>query len=182
EYQKDFTTFYDVFATAILDTQSLMVLSPENMTLARLLYANVITAMETYLSDTMKKQVLTREAIRRRFVQTNEIFKEKIFVQDIFRKLEGLNEEINRTIDMMSFHNLDKTTGLYKAVLDTQFPSAQIADLKSAVENRHNIVHRNGKTVQGKAIDVTMEDVEKLIKLVVSTVKHIDKQIKDGLL
>lgn len=182
EYHKDFTTLYDVFATAILDTQTLMALSPENTTLARLLYANVITAMETYLSDTMKKQVLTREAIRRRFVQTNETFKDKIVVQDIFRKLEGLNAEIIQAIDTMSFHNLDKTAGLYKAVLDTHFPSTHMADIKSAIEKRHDIVHRNGKTVQGTTVNVAMADVEKLIELVDSTVKHLDKQIKDGLL
>lgn len=182
EYHSDFTTFYEVFSTAIEDTQSLIVLAPDNNTLARLLYANVITAMETYLSDTFKKQVLTRESIRRRFVETNEVFKEKITVQDIFRKLAGLSEELVRTIDMMSFHNLDKITGLYKAVLDTQFPSPNISDLKAAVENRHNIVHRNGKTPQGKSIDVSMEDVGTLIELVRSTVQHIDKQIKDGLL
>jgi len=182
EYNKDFTTFYDVFSTSILDTQSLMALSSENKTLARLLYANVITAMETYLSDTMKKQALTREAIRRRFVQTNEAFKEKIVVQEIFRKLEGLNEEIIQTIDTMSFHNLEKTAGLYKAVLDTKFPSVYMADLKSAIEKRHDIVHRNGKSVQGKTVDVTMEDVEQLIELVDATIKYIDKQIKDGLL
>ncbi len=182
EYNKEFTTFYDVFATSILDTQSLMDLSPENMTLARLLYANVITAMETYLSDTMKKQVLTREAIRRRFVETSGTFKEKIVVQEIFRKMEGLSEEIIQIIDTMSFHNLVKTAGLYKEVLDTKFPSAHMADLKGAVEKRHDIVHRNGKTVRGKTVNVTMADVEKLIELVDSTIKHIDKQIKDGLL
>ncbi|PKG96415.1 hypothetical protein CXF92_01070 [Pseudomonas sp. Choline-3u-10] len=182
EYNKEFTTFYDVFATSILDTQSLMTLSPENITLARLLYANVITAMETYLSDTMKKQALTREAIRRRFVETNETFKEKIVVQEIFRKMEGLSEEIIQTIDTMSFHNLEKTAGLYKAVLDTKFPSAHMADLKSAIEKRHDIVHRNGKTVQGKTVSVVMEDVEQLIELVDFTIKYIDKQIKDGLL
>ncbi|KTB94081.1 hypothetical protein AO073_11050 [Pseudomonas syringae ICMP 11293] len=171
-----------MFATSILDTQSLLALSPGNATLAPLLYANVITAMETYLSDTMKKQLLTREAIRHRFVQTNDTFRDKISVQDIFRKLEGLNEEIVRAIDTMSFHNMDKTAGLYKAVLDTKFPGAYMADLVSAVGKRHDIVHRNGKTAQGKTINVTMKDVVQLIELVDSTIKHIDKQIKDGLL
>jgi hypothetical protein len=182
EYQQDHTTFYEVFATAIADTHSLIALAHESKTLARLLYANVITAMETYLSDTLKKQVLTRESIRRRFVQTNETFNKKIVIQDIFRKLEGLNEEIVQAIDMMSFHNLDKTTCLYKSVLDTQFPNTSMADLKKAVEARHDIVHRNGKTTQGKAVEVSMQDVERLIELVDTTIQQIDKQIKDGLL
>lgn len=182
EYHNDYTAFYEVFATAIEDIRSLIILSPESKTLARLLYANVITAMETYLSDTLKKQVLTRESIRRRFVQTSEIFKEKLIVQDIFRKLDSLNEDIVQVIDMMSFHNLDKTAGLYKSVLNTQFPDANMADLKKAVENRHDIVHRNGKTAQGKVVSVTMEEVSSLIELVDVTVKYIDHQIKDGLL
>ena len=182
EYHQDHTTFYEVFATAIADTRSLIALAPESKTLARLLYANVITAMETYLSDTLKKQVLTREPIRRRFVQTNDAFKEKMVVQDIFRKLESLNDEIVQAIDLMSFHNLDRTTGLYKSVLDTQFPTASMEDLKKAVEARHDIVHRNGKTTQGKAVEMSMQDVERLLELVDATVQHIDKQIKDGLL
>lgn len=182
EYNKDFTTFYEVFYTAIADTRSLMELSPHNPTLARLLYANVITAMETYLSDTLKKQVINRQAITRRFVQTSDAFKERIPVSDIFKRLDNLKEEIVKTIDMMSFHNLDKTTGIYKSVLDTHFPIELLFELKQAVDNRHDIVHRNGKTTQGNSIDVSMDDVENLITLVDKTIRHLDNQIKEGLL
>ena len=182
EYTKDFTTFYEVFDTAIADTRSLMGLSANNPTLARLLYANVITAMETYLSDTLKKHVLNRPAITRRFVQSNDAFKVKILVSDIFKRLDNLNEEIVKSIDMMSFHNLDKTTGIYESVLDTHFPSDLLPELKQAVENRHDIVHRNGKTVQGNSIDVSMDDVENLICLVDKTIRHLDQQIKEGML
>lgn len=182
EYHKEFTEFYDVFIGAVADTQSLMTLSPENPTLVRLLFSNIITALETYLSDTMKKQVVTRAAIRRRFVESNETFKEKISLHDIFRKLENLNTEIIQVIDTMTFHNLDKTAGLYKAVLDTHFPSEHMADLKVAILKRHDIVHRNGKTVHGVNVTITSEDLKKLIEVVNSTVLKIDKQIKDGLL
>lgn len=183
EFSKDFTTFYEVFSTAIGDTRSLIELAPNNPTLARLLYANAITAMETYLSDTLKKQVLTREPIRRRFVQSNDAFKDKKFtIQEIFSKLDSLNDEVVNAIDKMSFHNLDKTPALFTSVLDTKFPHERMSDLKMAVENRHDIVHRNGKTTQGKSIEVSMVDVMEVIELVESTVMHIDKQIKDGLL
>lgn len=182
EYNKEFTSFYEVFSLAISDTSSLIELSPDNNTLARLLYANVITALETYLSDTLKKQVLNKEAIKRRFIQTNDAFKEKMSVNDIFRRLENLNRDIVTVIDMISFHNLDKTTGLYKSVLYTQFPVELLPNLKRAIENRHDIVHRNGKTVHGQIVDISMKDVKDLIELVNATVQHIDKQVKDGLL
>ncbi|WP_367239167.1 HEPN/Toprim-associated domain-containing protein [Pseudomonas fulva] len=182
EYQKEFTNFYDIFISAVTDTQSLMALSPGNSTLARLLYSNIITAFETYLSDTMKKQIVTRAAVRRRFVESNETFKEKISLQDIFRRLENLNNEIIQAIDTMTFHNLDKTAGLYKAVLDTHLPSEHMADLKAAILKRHDIVHRNGKTVHGVNVIITSEDLKKLIGTVNAAVVKIDKQIKDGLL
>lgn len=183
EFSSDFTTFYEVFSTAIGDTRSLLELAPNNPTLARLLYANAITAMETYLSDTLKKQVLTKEHIRRRFVQSNDAFKDKKFtIQEIFSKLDGLNDEIANAIDKISFHNLDKTPGIFTSVLDTRFPHERMSELKKAVENRHDIVHRNGKTTQGKSIEVTMDNVKEVIELVDSTVRYIDKQIKDGLL
>ncbi|EEZ3329219.1 hypothetical protein D1O90_005417, partial [Escherichia coli] len=146
EYHKDFTTFYEVFATSLNDTRSLLSLAEENKTLARLLYANVITAMETYLSDTFKKQVINREAIKRRFVQSNDAFKEKITIQDIFRRMETLSEEIVQVIDQMSFHNIQKTSALFKSVLDTEFPTGKMKDLSLAVGIRHDVIHRNGKT------------------------------------
>ncbi|MDR6679514.1 hypothetical protein J2W58_003730 [Pseudomonas psychrotolerans] len=182
EFSADHTAFCKTFYESLDDTVSLVELSPENKTLSRLLYANIITALETYLSDTLKKQVLSRLSIKRRFVQSNDAFKEKIFVQDIFRRLDSLNDEICITIDTMSFHNIDKAISVYKAVLDTDFPKTLIAPLKNAVEIRHNIVHRNGKTTLGEIVDVSSDDVVALAELARSTVTHIDKQIKDGLL
>ncbi len=182
EYHKDFTTFYEVFATSLNDTRSLLPVAEENKTLARLLYANVITAMETYLSDTFKKQVINRDAIRRRFVQSNGAFKEKIAVQETFRRIEALNEEIVKVVDQMSFHNIQKIKALFKSVLDTEFPTEKMKDLINAVDIRHDVIHRNGKTTKGQPVDIALADVAQLLDLVDFTVQYIDQQVKDGLL
>jgi hypothetical protein len=183
EYLQDFTTFYLVFSAAIDDTKSLLPLAPDNAALVRMLYASIISAMETYLSDTLKKQVLSREAIKQRFVRNHDGFKEKKFsVATIFDKLSTLKDEIVAEIDKLSFHNLDRIPGLYKSVLDTEFPSHLLAELRLAIDSRHDIVHRNGKNTLGKALVLTVADVGNLAQLVEEVIKHIDKQIKDGLL
>jgi hypothetical protein len=183
EYQQEFTTFYHIFSASITDVKSLNALAPENITLVRMLYANVITAMETYLSDTLKKQVLSREAIKRRFVRSHDFFKDRKFaISTIFEKLADLKEEIITEIDRMSFHNLDKIPGLYRSVLDTEFPTHLLPELRKAINRRHDIVHRNGKSTDGHSIELTICDVEKLITLVDETVVYIDRQVKDGLL
>jgi hypothetical protein len=44
-----------------------------------------------------------------------------------------------------------------------------MADIKGAIDKRHDIVHRNGKTVHGQTVNVVMEDVVRLIELVDTT-------------
>lgn len=183
EYHRDFTRFYDVFSGSLNDIQSLKALAPHNETLARLLYAATITAMETYLSDTLKKQVLNREAIKRRFIKNHDFFKkEKFTLSEIYEKSALINEMIVSEIDKMSFHNLSRIPALYSSVLATNFPSSRLSELKMAIDNRHDIVHRNGKDTTNKPLKILMDDVSALIVLIDETVRYIDKQIKDGLL
>ncbi|HEY1755200.1 MAG TPA: HEPN/Toprim-associated domain-containing protein [Bryobacteraceae bacterium] len=48
EYIRPFTTCYDTFEAALNEIRSIMRLSPDNPSLLRLVYANVITSMEVY--------------------------------------------------------------------------------------------------------------------------------------
>ena len=183
EYQQEYTTFYNVFDTAISDIKQLSTLGENNLTLSRLLYANVITVMETYLFDTIKKQILTRPALLRRFVENQaDLKKEKIAISELFNKMDTIKENVIEIIDKMSFHNIHNTIGIYKSVLGVDFPKTTIASLVEAIDIRHDIVHRNGKQLSGVPIIVNRSDVESLIQLVLEFVQVIDKQVKDGLL
>ncbi|RON61596.1 hypothetical protein BK669_19130 [Pseudomonas fluorescens] len=183
EFHQEHTKFYEVFTTAIEDINEVSGLSTSNPTLARMLYAAVITALETYLSDTLKKQVINREAIKKKFVKSHDAFKEKKFtLSEFYEKQALMNDSIISEIDRISFHNLDRIPGLYKSVLSTTFPAEHLPELRNAITNRHDIVHRNGKNIQNKPLAVTSADVNELIQLVDTTVRYIDRQIKDGLL
>jgi hypothetical protein len=183
EYHQDNTTFYEVFRSSLTETLELVALAPDNGSLARLLYANVITVMETYLSDTLRKQVLKRDAVLRRFVKNHDAFKnsKKEAVSEVFAIYDRINELVNDAIDGLSFHNIAAARKLYKDVLATSFPD-DIDELFRAVAIRHDIVHRNGKDVRNNAVVVTMAEVQALAQLVDDTVKYIDKQVKDGML
>ncbi|WP_438419985.1 HEPN domain-containing protein [Aeromonas hydrophila] len=139
--------------------------------------------MEAYLSDTMKRNVLNRHAIKRRFVESLEKFvKNKIQASTFFIFMDSLDRKITEEIDSISFHNVDVITGLYKNVLLCRFSEDKVAELKSYVETRHDIVHRNGKKTDGSITHITKENVENLITLVSDVVSYIDQQILDGLL
>lgn len=183
EFQQDFTTFYGVFKTSLGDILALTQIAENNETLARMLYATVISAMETYLSDTLRKQVFVKPAIKRRFVETHGKFKgNQLDLRDIYTRLEKLDSFIAEVIDSESFHNIVSVNKLYKNVLLTDISKPHMDKLVKAIDIRHDIVHRNGKSLNGTIHKLTMDDVHQLVLDVDAAIQHIDKQIKDGLL
>lgn len=182
EVQAGETKFHEHFISSINDLIELNT-GKRNPVLQRMIFSSVITTMEAYLSDTMKRNVLNRNAIKRRFVESLDKFvKNKISSSTVFSFMESLDQKITEEIDSISFHNVDIVTGLYKNVLLCNFPEDKVSDLKRYVDIRHDIVHRNGKSTDGTTVSVTKNELRELINLVREVVEHIDKQILDSLL
>ena len=66
---------------------------------------------------------------------------------------------------------------MYKDSLGVIFPS--IENLMKNIKTRHDIVHRNGKTKNGKFILLNKEDIESHLKEIQKFVNNIEKQIKE---
>lgn len=183
EVREGKTHFFKIFENSLVELKDIQ-LDESTPVLQRMIFSSVITAMEAYLSDTLKKNVLNRDAIKKRFVKNSEHLKNsgKIFISDIYEELDKLDKKIIDDIDSTSFHSVKVVTGLYEKVLLCSFPKDKVAQLTKSVEIRHDIVHRNGKTTEGSIITISKEDVENLMILVSDVVSHIDKQILDGLL
>ncbi|MBK9145930.1 MAG: hypothetical protein IPM23_25955 [Candidatus Melainabacteria bacterium] len=183
EHQASSTRIFEYFEQAVFDIETLLSLDEKNQTLLRLLHANAITAMETYLGDTIRKQVLSRPALMRRFVETNTELREKKFpVAELFNVHDLIRETVADLLDKTVFHHLERVIGLYKNVLHVEFPQSSIGLLVDAVATRHDIVHRNGKTISGKAVSITPESLKALLQAIFETMKYVDKQVQDGLL
>lgn len=147
--------------------------------LYKLLYANVITAMETYLSDALINTIMSDPSYRRKFVEANEDFKkEKFNLAEIYSKMDTLDQQIKKYLIELIYHNLAKVEVLYKISLNLQFPE-DLADIHRAVTIRHHIIHRNGKTQDGKPIKITKEKIENIIEKVSTFVNHIDEQVSE---
>lgn len=143
----------------------------------KLLYANVITAMETYLSDAFINTIMNKAVYKRKFVEVNDDFrKEKFSIAEIYTKMETLDELVKKNLIELIYHNLPKVKVLYEMSLDLKFPE-DLADIHKAITIRHHIVHRNGKTQDGVSIEVTKEKIEDLLEKVSIFINHIDEQI-----
>lgn len=176
------TEFYDNFSSAILDIEKLLetkIDSPYENCFFRLLFVNVITALETYLSDAFIHSVVPSESLMRKFVESTPEFKsEKIPLADVYKAVEEIEQKAKSYLVDVVWHNLGRIKPMYRDVLGIVFES-DLGDLTRAILKRHDIVHRNGKTKSGEEILITKKDVTDLISKVESFAQEIDQKISE---
>ncbi|WP_105668047.1 HEPN/Toprim-associated domain-containing protein [Cronobacter dublinensis] len=183
EIQQGTTVPYRNFHQSLDDLAALSTLKPDDHVLQRMCFSSVITAMEAYLSDIMKREVLQHEALKRRFVEKYSKFeKEKISVPQLYQFLDVLDKRISQELDGTSFHNIQTARKMFRDVLLIDFPEDFIIRLNRAVIRRHDIVHRNGRTIDGVPLAVTDGHVRQLMNVVLEFVQYVDKQVLDGLI
>ncbi|HHQ4889297.1 MULTISPECIES: HEPN/Toprim-associated domain-containing protein [Aeromonas] len=157
--------FYDNFIVTLCKL-GLLNEERENQILQRMIYSNVITAMESYLSDTIKRTVLSRKAIKIRFIEKHKAFSEKIKINEIFEYIDKIDKIISDEIEKISFHNVVTVKNLYIDVLDCDFNHIDVSRLIDYVSIRHDIVHRNGMKTNGDIIYLSQDDVTVMMDFV----------------
>lgn len=143
----------------------------------RLLYANVITALETYLFDFFYSVLKNDKNVFRKFVQENEDFtKKKIALSEVIAQFENIEKTVKEFLTGIAWHNLPRIKPLYKNILKLEFDENLVPELIIAVAVRHDIVHRNGRS-KNDDIEITLDesDLNNLILLARRFVARINE-------
>ncbi|MEK6304216.1 MAG: hypothetical protein AABO41_26305 [Acidobacteriota bacterium] len=174
------TEYYSNFCGAIHDiTELLNTTVPDSAApcFLRLLFVNVITALETYLSDAFTNTVMSDAGVLRRFLETTPEFKaEKISLADVFKAAEEAEAKAKAYLGNVVWHNIGRVMPMYRATLDIEF-RGDTSVVFRAILTRHDIVHRNGKRRDGSEILIKPSDVSCLISSVEFLVQGIDDQL-----
>lgn len=174
--------YYHNFSGAILDIEKLLegkVDSTVATCLYRLLYVNVITALETYLSDAFISTVATNPLLMRKFIETTPDFQnEKIPLADVFKAWEEIEQKARSYLIDVVWHNLGRVKPMYRDTLGIDFPN-DVGTIFRAILKRHDIVHRNGKTKEGDEIIVVEKDVRELIHAAELFIQEIDSKFSN---
>ncbi len=132
---------------------------PEDADLViQLAFGAVIAAMETYLWDTTSYWAMEDDATLRHLVATNHDFeKRQLKLSGIFARIDGIKEEVNKYLQDLMWHRLDKIKPMMEQGLNIALQP--IDDLMRHVLVRHDIIHRGGRTKDGEAVIVQAVDV-----------------------
>jgi hypothetical protein len=172
-----FSTFLDEIASSRILGQIDVNAAKARKTLKQQIYIGAITCFETYLSDAFINTVLSKDEYIRAFFSSFKDFKSQKFgVDELFTYVDRYEEIAKKAMMDVIYHNLPKVSHMYKEALDISFPD--FSGIQSDIATRHDLVHRNGKTKEGKAIVVDQLLVDQVILRVESFVKEIDQQLK----
>lgn len=153
-------------------------LSPEHQKKLRmLLYANVITKMETFLCDTLKQYVMSDKEHKKRFVSTYKDFNDmNLKYSQIYEKYDSLDNVIKNKLNDILYHNIPKVNNVYKKVIGIDIKPDDI--VFKAIDKRHDIVHRNGKDKEGNLLNISKDEVKELSEYMVDYINGIEEKIR----
>jgi hypothetical protein len=173
---------YNDFATSISSTRSLLNIKAninQRMTLNKLLYANAIAAMETYLSDKFISSVMNDKDLLKRMIKNNPDYKKRqVPASEMFEYISCIKENVKEYLLSQIYHRLEKVKPMYESTFCIVFPE-ELDNIFTAIIIRHDIVHRNGRTKDGKTVDISEQDVVDILVRVENFIKELDKRINE---
>lgn len=145
--------------------------------LLRQLFISIIGALETYLSDAFINMALSSENYLENFVGTHPEFKkQKIGVSEVFNTSQSIKEKAKTVMVATIYHKLPVVKEMYQKTFNIDFPD--ISKMQRYVIQRHDLVHRNGKTTNGEEVDVNDETILALKADAIEFVETVSATLK----
>lgn len=175
-----FKPFFDNFLKALQDINSLINvnLSKRNkQILFKMAYSNVITVLETYLSDVFVYLVTGGGKFSLKYSLGKKKDKNKKLKLSEYHKPEHDFDKRKSLMTKKTWHRLADTETLFKKYFGVSFNSHK-KYLEGCIDIRHDLIHRNGKNINGIMVHLSKGQIMTLI----SRTKKFIKKINDDLL
>ena len=137
----------------------------------RHLFIGVIGTLELFLSEIISCLVLGEEQFYHNFIENTSY---KISLKDIEEGGQMLDKAIYKVIHNINAHKLKEIKDVFKNVFDVNIPNT--SELGRYIEKRHDLVHRNGNSVDDRTlryVDITDKILQDLILVVDTFVDHL---------
>ena len=143
-----------------------------------MVHVSAVTAMETYLCDAFLHAVTHSDELMNKLLKDTPDFAERRYsLADMIEWSSKATQRIVEYVYDIPWHNIAKVRALYSTVLSVEF----VGDLECiyrAVSVRHDLVHRNGRSKEGKFHTINPRSLGRLFDALTEFVEHIDKVLK----
>ncbi|MDO6836356.1 hypothetical protein Q4596_12040 [Pseudoalteromonas carrageenovora] len=145
----------------------------ENL-IIKMCYSYSVTLLEAFLGDTIKgliseNNVYLNNAIER----LEQIRNTKYSLFDLSKSGIDLSGLAIKSVSEVLFHKIDKVMEMYEKVLGCKI-NIDTTKVKSIIDIRHDIVHRNGYTKDNEVIVILPDDLYQAI----TEINHLANQLQ----
>lgn len=148
-----------------------------NEDISIMLHGFLIATLENYLSTTFIKTVLANdELIFKQAIRDGKVKDTKFKIEELPNWQDTLKAKVRKSLEEMSFHNIEAVMPLYINVLNCTFPE-NFSWLIDAIKIRHDCAHRAGYNTSGTKLNITNENIFELIEKLNEFAKIIEEQV-----
>lgn len=150
--------FYELArASGLLKTDTKMYAD----TLNKLVYAHAVTLMEALISSVVRKLLVSEQALLVSLVtEHKQLSSKSVSLKDIVGDPKAVERIVLDTLSKLSFHNLETIKAVLTAMFKEHMKDLDVDAIGGICSKRHDIIHRNGKTVDDQPISLTAGEVE----------------------
>lgn len=141
-----------------------------------LVFASVITSLESFLWETVSYWVDHDETIVINIVTNIPVFRDQpLKLGEIFEKRKNLKNDIKAYLQNLVWHQWNKVAPLFKLGLQVDIPG--FTQFEAALIKRHDIVHRSGVSKAGERVAVDVAEIEALCEQIIRFANEVNEKL-----
>ena len=137
------------------------------------IYCSIVSSLELFLYETIINLTKSNSKYVDNIIINHPRYKEPA----IANKTNSEKQKMVKSALMnLNYHNLEKVSVYYNSAFNINFPAFE--DLKKHLTGiRNDVVHRNGKTLDGDIVEITENEINELLNLSNKLVDYIAERL-----
>ncbi|EOG7683144.1 hypothetical protein [Vibrio vulnificus] len=140
-------------------------------------YAYAVTLLESFLGDTLRALITENEQFLKNALRKFKILK-NVKLTDLADTDLDVKSLVLRYVGDVLYHNIPNVMEMFEQVLDVKL-DIDMSEVVKITKLRHDIVHRNGKSIDGKSIRLNDKDFTHAIEEIQKFANTLQRAIND---
>ncbi|EKF9799788.1 hypothetical protein O1D18_003415 [Vibrio cholerae] len=141
-------------------------------------YAYAVTLLESYLGDTLRALISQDEQLLKNALRKFKVLK-NVKLADVAETDLDIKSLVLRYVGDVLYHNIPNAIEMYEQVLGVKL-EIDISKVIKITKLRHDIVHRNGRTIDGSTISIGAQDFTQAISDIKEFTGALQRAINDN--
>jgi len=159
--------FFNEFAQELATASDLLnqpLDSDKAQTLYKLVYAHSVTLLESLISSVVRSLVVSHPAFMVNIAKGyDDLSKKKFTLTEIIDQPKGMESIVLNTLSTLSFHNPSTIKTVMSAAFGKHMVGLDLNKISPICSKRHDIVHRNGRTIDDVPVQLDLAQVQQAI-------------------